>query len=51
VTRGRGLEIRAGVDRAYSDVLTPDAVAALLALRSLDARRVELMRARKARAA
>ena len=46
VTQGRGLEIRAGVDRAYSDVLTPEAVAALLALRSLDARRVELMRVR-----
>ena len=30
MTQGRGLEIRAGVDRAYSDVLTPEAVAALL---------------------
>jgi len=49
VTQGQGLEIRAGVDRAYGDVFTPDAVAALLALRSLDARRVELMRARLAR--
>ena len=46
MAHGRGLEIRAGVDRAYSDVLTPEAVAALLALRSLDARRVELMRVR-----
>jgi len=46
VTQGRGLEIRAGIDRAYDDVFTPEAVAALLALRSLDARRVELMRAR-----
>ena len=46
MTQGRRLEIRAGVDSAYSDVLTPEAVAALIALRPLDARRVELMRAR-----
>jgi malate synthase len=46
VSKGQGLEIRAGVDRAYADVLTPEAVAALLALAPLDARRVELMRAR-----
>ena len=46
MTQGRGLEIRAGVDRAYCDVFTPEAVAALVALRPLDARRVELMRAR-----
>jgi malate synthase len=46
VSQGRGLEVRAGVDRAYADVFTPEAVAALHALRSLDARRVELMQAR-----
>ena len=46
MTQGRRLEIRAGVDSAYSDVLTPEAVAALIALRPLDARRVELMQAR-----
>jgi malate synthase len=46
VTQGRGLEIRAGLDRSYSDVLTPEARATLLALRALDARRVELMRVR-----
>jgi malate synthase len=46
VTQESGLEIRAGVDRAYADVFTPDAVAALHALAPLDARRVELMRAR-----
>jgi malate synthase len=46
VTDARGLEIRAGVARAYADVFTPEAVAALRALRSLDARRVELMAAR-----
>jgi len=46
VSQGRGLEIRAGIDRAYADVFTPEAVAALHALRALDARRVELMQAR-----
>ena len=46
MSKGRGLEIRAGVDRAYADVLTAEAVAALQALRPLDDRRVELMRAR-----
>ncbi len=42
----QGLEIRAGVDRNYADVFTPEAVAALLALAPLEARRLELMRAR-----
>jgi malate synthase len=46
VSQAPGLEIRAGVAREYADVFTPEAVAALLALRSLDARRVELMQAR-----
>jgi malate synthase len=46
VTHGNGLEIRAGVDRAYSDVFTPEAIAALQALQTLDARRMDLMRAR-----
>jgi malate synthase len=40
------LEIRGGVDRQYADVFTPEAIAALQALAPLDARRVELMKAR-----
>jgi malate synthase len=46
VSQGRALEIRAGVDRAYADVFTTEAVEALHALHPLDARRVELMQAR-----
>ena len=46
MSQGRGFEIRAGIDRAYADVFTPEAVAALRALGALDARRVELMQAR-----
>ena len=46
MSQGRGLEIRAGVDRTYADVFTPAAVAALRALAPLDERRIELMRAR-----
>ena len=46
MSQASGLEIRAGVAREYADVFTPEAVAALLALRPLDARRVELMQAR-----
>ena len=47
VSQARGLEIRAGVARDYADVFTPEAIAALLALRPLEARRVELMQALK----
>jgi malate synthase len=46
VSQGRGLEIQAGVDRTYADVFTPEAVAALRALRPLEARRVALMQLR-----
>jgi malate synthase len=46
VADAQGLEVRDGVDRRYADVFTPEAIAALAALRPLDARRVELMRAR-----
>jgi malate synthase len=43
---GGNLEIRAGLDREYADVLTPPALAALAALAPLDAERRALMQAR-----
>ena len=45
------LQVRAGVSAAYGDVLTPAALAAVVALAPLDRRRAELMRARTARRA
>src|SRR5947209_11309925 len=48
---GRKLEIRGNLERAYADVLTPEAVAALEALAGLDADRKALMAARIARRA
>ena len=45
------LEIRAGVEKAYEDVLTREAVAALAALASFDVDRKALMAARTARRA
>src|SRR6187431_3362957 len=45
------LEIRAGVEKAYEDVLTREAVAALTALASFDVDRKALMAARTARRA
>ncbi|HVS66046.1 MAG TPA: malate synthase [Thermoanaerobaculia bacterium] len=50
-TTERTLEIRAGVETAYDDVLTPAAIAALYALAPLEAERRALMEARIARRA
>ena len=50
-TTDHTLEIRAGVETAYADVLTPAAIAALHALAPLDAERRALMEERIARRA
>ncbi|MET0389809.1 MAG: malate synthase [Polyangiales bacterium] len=47
----RALELRHGLLDGYSDVLTEEALSVIKALAPLDARRVELMRARLARRA
>src|ERR1700752_3185755 len=47
----RKLEIRGNLDRAYADIFTPEAVAALEALAGLDADPKALMAARIARRA
>ena len=44
--RASGLEIRAGLEREYADILTPEAVAALAALAKFNPERRALMEAR-----